>query len=422
MLKKPFETALLCLTAALALVTDGWADGEVITLPHAERLALAADPGVNAMESRQLALDELAEAAVQLPDPLLKMGVMSLPTDTFQLGQEPMTQVLVGLVQRFPRGETRSLRSAQLREQGLALDAFAADLALRARLAVREEYLEVLKQRHLADINREAEAVFSDLEDITGDYYATGRVQQQDVLRAALERSRVRERATGIAEEEDRARARLATWIGEAAWQPLEPQWPLLPTTRPQQDLLDGLTHHPRLRALHQQVVAADRGVALAEQAYKPEFAVDLTYGGRGGTDMDGSERSDLLSVMVTMDLPLFTAGRQDRDLAARVAESSAAAYDRDDVYRRLQAELQLQARTLGRQRERLALFQNELLPEASFNAEATYSAYQAAVENLTTLMRARLTEFDLRLEYARLQAEVLKTQARLLYLQGETP
>ncbi len=39
---------------------------------------------------------------------------------------------------------------------------------------------------------------------------------------------------------------------------------------------------------------------------------------------------------------------------------------------------------------------------------------------DLTTLMRARITEFDLQLEYARLQAETLKTQARLLYLEGD--
>jgi outer membrane protein TolC len=125
---------------------------------------------------------------------------------------------------------------------------------------------------------------------------------------------------------------------------------------------------------------------------------------------------------MVTMDLPLFTAERQDRAVAARVAETSAAAFDRDDAHRRLLAEVHLQARTLARQRERLALFETELLPEASFNSEATYSAYQAAVENLSTLMRAHITRFDLQMEHARLQAEALKTQARLLYLQEVSP
>jgi hypothetical protein len=60
-------------------------------------------------------------------------------------------------------------------------------------------------------------------------------------------------------------------------------------------------------------------------------------------------------------------------------------------------------------------------LPDAEFNAAATFSAYQAAVENLTTLMRARITEFELLLDYAALRAETLKTRARLAYFEGES-
>ena len=75
----------------------------------------------------------------------------------------------------------------------------------------------------------------------------------------------------------------------------------------------------------------------------------------------------------------------------------------------------------MNRERERISLFENSLLPDAGFNAEATFDAYQAAVEDLTTLMRARITEFELQLEYAKLQAELLLTQARLLYFEGDS-
>ncbi len=65
-------------------------------------------------------------------------------------------------------------------------------------------------------------------------------------------------------------------------------------------------------------------------------------------------------------------------------------------------------------------MFENSLLPEAAFNSEATFEAYQSAIEDMTTLLRARITEFDLQLEHANLQADVLESQARLLYLEGE--
>jgi outer membrane protein TolC len=407
------------LVLALAAV-EGRADS--LSLEAAEAIALEQDPSLQAVQARRAAMDEMAVASDQLPDPILRTGVMSLPTDTWELGQEPMTQVVVGVTQKFPRGRTRALRSEQMFEQSAALDETLGDQRLRIALSVREEYLEVLKQLKLAEINADAIGAFSDLADITQDYYATGRVQQQDVLRAAVELARVQDRGTRIAQEEDRARARLETWIGPAAWRELDSEWPDLGSPPTLDEIRAGLTQHPRIVALQQRVEAADTGIELAEQRYKPEFGIDLTYGGRGGNEMDGSSRSDLFSVMVMMDLPLFHKNRQDRYKAAAVSEASAAAFDRDDLYRRLQSEAAMHAATLDRQRQRLALFERSLLPDAEFNAEAAFSAYQAALDSLTTLMRARITEFELQLDYATLRAELLKTQVRLAYFEGESP
>jgi hypothetical protein len=165
---------------------------------------------------------------------------------------------------------------------------------------------------------------------------------------------------------------------------------------------------------------AAETGVELARQKYKPEFALDVTYGGRGGTNPDGSSRTDLLTFMVVMDVPLFHKNRQDRVVATQLAESSAAMYSRDDLLRRMSSEADFHVATQLRQQERISLFESTLLPEAAFSSEASFGAYQSSIEDLTTLLRTRITEFDLQLEHARLQAEVLKTQARLLYLEGE--
>jgi outer membrane protein TolC len=180
------------------------------------------------------------------------------------------------------------------------------------------------------------------------------------------------------------------------------------------------LDQHPRVRALSRNIAAAEANVDLARQKFKPEFSLDLTYGGRAGTNPDGSSRSDLLSLMVVMDLPLFTGNRQDRITAARIAESSAVEFTRDDIFRRMLSEVELHSVTWQRQRERIELFEKTLLPQAAFSSESSFDSYQSFFGDLTTLLRARITEFELRLDHGRLLAESLKTQARLLYLDGE--
>jgi outer membrane protein TolC len=418
------ETGLLRAgVAVLALVV---AHGTVahaagLSLAAAESMALEDDPGVRRIESSRQALEELSVAANQLPDPVVKMGLMSLPTDTFDLGQEAMTQVQVGVAQKFPRGRSRELRSAQYGLRSDGLGEAARDRSLQAVLAVREDFLEVVKQRELGRINREAIAAFAEVEQITRDYYATGRVAQQDVLQAAVELAKVEDRAARIAQEEEQARSRLSTWIGAAAFSSFEEGWPDLPEAADVAALEQALTTHPRAKALQRNIAAAETGVELARQRYKPEFGVDLTYGGRSGDNPDGSPRSDLLSLMVVMDVPLFTRNRQDRVVAAQVAERSAAQFTLEDELRRMRGQIEFHAAAQRRLEERLSLFEETLLPQAEFSSEASMNAYRSSLADLTTLLRARITEFDLQLEHARLKAEFLKTRARLHYFAGES-
>ena len=71
---------------------------------------------------------------------------------------------------------------------------------------------------------------------------------------------------------------------------------------------------------------------------------------------------------------------------------------------------------------ERADLYSNQLLGEASSNAQASLNAYQSGVTEFTSLMRARITDLDVRLEELRVRVDRAKAQASLLYLAGETP
>ncbi|MEJ8566588.1 TolC family protein [Elongatibacter sediminis] len=414
-----------CVSAWFALILSlslGSAAQAELTLEHAESLALSADPAAQRFDSESQALQALAIAAGELPDPMARLGFMSLPVDSFNLGQEAMTQVVAGVVQRFPRGDTRSLEQRRLRERASGQDHAAADQRLLTVLSVRERYLEVVLQQRLQTLTGTARSVFAGLADITRDYYATGRAQQQDVLQASVELARIEERALQYEQREHEARAELAAFVGPAAHDELTSAWPILPEVPAAGELKAALAEHPRLLALQQQVLAAETGVDLADERYRPEFAVDVSYGLRSGSDPQGVSRPDLFSAMVVMDLPFFHEKRQDQVKAARLAESSATAYRRDDTWRKLRADLERSLAALKTVEQRRELFESVLLPQAEFSAEASFEAYQSAVGDLTGLLRARIAEYELGLDHARVQAEVLRLRARLLYLGGETP
>jgi len=417
------SVARRCIAVALilpsGLAVAGAPDPAALSLQEAEALALAQDPLTARFRSLAQARREQAVAEGQLPDPKLRFGLLNFPTDTFSRSQEPMTQVLLGVSQSFPKGDTLALKQRQSEVMADSDGARAQDRALAALRAVRQAWLDVFLQTTSAAIVRDSQQFFAQLESITEAQYRAGRSNQQDVLRAQLELSRLEDRYTRILAEEEGARAELAKWTGPDASRPLATAPPDLPPPVDLALLRQSLPQHPVLRAENAQIAGKRIASEIAREQYKPGWMLDLAYGNRIGSNPDGSSRADFLSAMVVLDLPLFPDKRQDRRLAASEQEAFAAAAERDDKLRELE---QLLAASYARWRrlgERQVLYAERLVPEAEANAEAALRAYQSGVSEFLGLMRARIAVLDTRLEELRVRIERAKVQTQLLYLAG---
>ena len=287
---------------------------------------------------------------------------------------------------------------------------------------VRKQFLELYYQMQAEDIIATSRGLFTQLVDITRSHYATGRVSQQDVLNASLELSRLDDRATRISNEQDQQRAALTKWIGAAAQLPVSNQFPALPALPLKEVLAAGLPEHPEIRVETARLQAENQNISIAREQYKPGWSAGIEYRKRFGDDPTGDSRSDMMAAMVTVDLPLFTANRQDRRLAASVQEASAVELNRDDRMRELQLLLDSDYANWQRLGERDSLYQSRLLHEAAANAQASLKAYQSGVTEFATLMRARIADLEVRLNELRIRVDRAKAQANLLYLAGATP
>ncbi len=416
-----FSAAVLLLTLWSSAQLPVCAAAAPLTVDEAVELALARDPAVAALQARASGSAELAVAEGQLPDPQLKVGAVNFPVDTFSFTQEPMTQVAIGVQQAFPPGKTLSLRRRQTEAMSAQERAGADDAGLAVRLSVREAWLDLYYDLRAAAVIEKTKGLFSQLALITQSYYASGKRNQQDVLQAQLEVSRLDDRLLDIDAQTQAARAALAKWVGnEAAQRELPPALPTLPKPGPKDMLRSGLQTHPSLQAQQERIEQARFGVDLAREQYKPGWRLELAYGFRGGEDPGRGERPDFLSAMATVDLPLFRDKRQDRRLAASQQQLNAATLTRDDRYRELLRMLEANFVQWERLDERRRLFQQTLLPQARQNAEAAVNAYQSDMADLTTVIRARATELDTRLADLRVRVDHARTQSRLLYLAGK--
>jgi outer membrane protein TolC len=391
-----------------------------ISLQQAEQMALQADPVVNSYMASSRSHDEEATANGTLPDPKLRLGMFNVPLDSFSTTEDPSTQLRIGVQQEFPRGNTTGLKQQQSKWLAQVALAEANDEKLKLLMNVRDAYLNLYHEIQAGIIVNETRKLFAKLVKITEDQYAAGRVNQQDVIRADLELSRLDDRATKIQANEDEYRAQLAQWLGEAAWQDIDNSLPTLPEVQDSADINTVLTQHPAVMAQTARVEASKTMIEVTRQDYKPGVGAFVEYRKRFGENPDGSDRSDMMAAMVTVDIPLFTENRQDRNVAAREERAMAARYSRDDTLRVLRRRLEKDRAVYKRLSERELLYKNKLISSASSNARASLNAYQSGVTEFTTLMRAGITELDVRLENLRIKVDRLRTRARLLYITGD--
>ncbi len=390
---------------------------KALTLQEVEDITRMNDYISQSQLSRRDAFEESAVADGQLPDPQLNVGLFNAPLDNFDLDREPNTQLRFGVSQSFPRGDTLKIRTQQTqwssKEQGFRSQ---DQLAQSVRIA-RENYLDIFYNVGAQEIIHQSHQYFSQLVDIAESFYSVGRVNQQDVLRAQLELSRLEERVIIFNKNEDLARAELSKWLDDRAYEVIDTNFPILTEIAAQQAVIDELVYHPSVKASDSIISFFNEGVSLAGEQYKPGWSVGVEYRKRFGNNADGSDRDDQMAALVKVDLPIFTNKRQDRRLSSSQYQVMAAKDMRIDQLQVLKRSVLREFAAFRKFKEQSELYDLQLVPDANANANASLKAYQSGVTEFTTLARARITQLDIQLEALRVKVEAAKAQARILYL-----
>lgn len=423
------------LPAAAQSTTDA-----IVSLADALRLAGEHDPWIDRSSQIEAALADRGVAAGALPDPVLSLGMANLAMDTFRFNQEPMTQAQIGVTQRLPRGRSRELRQqrfADLRDR-------EPEERARRRAEVQRDvtlaWLEAWRAQQSASLLTDSRSLFAYLVELARSRYtaALGRAQQQDVVRAELELTRLEDRLFRQRSDRESALAALGAWLvdprdGAAARAPagVSAAKPALQLRVPdfltlERDALDALVadrlqQHPEVRSLNQRIAASHTERELAEQAYRPALALSASYGYRDDAPT-GEARADFFSVGVAVELPLFHASRQDPQVRAATADTESLRTERALLLRDLHSQIQVRLARLRQLERRADLYASQLLPQMAEQASAYLSAYSADEADFSDVVGARVDELDTRIEALQVEADRWATIAELNYLLAAAP
>lgn len=419
-----FKAVLLSATLFGAVFnSDAIAKASTLNLTDAINLALNNEPWLSASEQKQAAATAQSIAAGTLPDPVLSIGLQSVPVDGFAFDQENMTQLKVGISQSFSRGNSLALSQQAIKEEALEHPWLRAQRKAQVKARVMELWLNAYRAQQSIALIEQDKALFSQLVEVTEASYSSslGKTRQQDIIRSQLELTRLEDKLIVLAQQLDAAKQGLAQWLPQSILrQPLS-----LTFTAPApltqfnsldfDELIKLLMAHPSIVAIDQRIAAKRTQVSLAKQSYKPQLGVNLGYGYRA-ENQAGESRADLLSVGVSIDLPLFTDNRQDQQVNAAIANAEAIKTDKRVALQSLKGQYFKEVSQLERIEQRNTLYQNTLLPQMSQQAQATLNAYTRDDGDFSDVMRARISELNAKIDALNIQIDKHIIIARLNY------
>ena len=404
-----------------------------LTLATAVSVAQQNDLWLIGNKHSQDVMEAASVSAGTLPDPKISIAFANMPTNTFDFGQEPMTQFKVGMSQMFPRGESLAIKQRQLRIIGRQFPYQREDRKAKVTVMVSQLWLDVYKaQKSIALIEKDR-ALFEQLADVAAASYssAIGKTRQHDIIRAQLEMTRLEDRLTMLLQKQETFRQKLNEWLYEdvkaAASSGIQlssvlPNIVLLNAELFRSDsgmtasvLFDVLSQHPSIKALEKKVSASRAGVELARQKYKPTWGVNASYAYRDDDAM-GNDRADFFSVGVNFDLPIFTDQRQDQQVKAAISKSEAVKIEKGLLIRELKASFETARVQLMRLNERKNLYQMRLLPQVQEQAEASLTAYTNDDGDFSEVVRARIAELNASIDALNIDVDRQKVIARLNY------
>jgi len=393
-------------------------------------------------QNRAVSLDELIRE-VEQRNPEIAAAQQSYQASTYVAGQVsafPDTQVMVqhfsvgsprpfsgysnsefayvgiGGSQEIPYPGKRSLR-AQVANHDAEAHRFQADSVQRGVLEqLKAAYFRLSYLQETLQLLERNDALLGDVQKVAESRYSVGQGNQQEVLRAQLQHTKILQEITMHHREVGQAQAQLKQLLNrsqdsaEIQTIPLVPRG--IPYTAPQ--LLDlARQQDPDIQSQHQMVKQSESQVELSRKEFRPDFNVQYMWQHTNGDTRD--------YYMATFGINLPNRGRRKAELAQAEANREQAKRMLEVEEQRKLAEVQDQFVVAQTSAEQLKIYKEGLIPQSEATFRSAQAAYQANKQDFETLLNSFLDVLNLQIEYQQELADHETALARLEALTGVT-
>ena len=350
--------------------------------------ALATRPELAGARASADADLELVPQAGALPDPVLSLGIQNDGFSEIQIGEMDSSYWLIMASQTFPwhgkRGLKGDISTLEARQSEMDIE--------RARLTIQADvgraYVDLLLIRDQLDLLDQLESLWQQAESMARIRYESGDGAQSDLLRAQLERSRLKQRRAVLTAEDRRRATVLNRLRGHPLDEALATNRSLMDVPDPRLPLATEAWQDAEMRSpeLQRWQLGAERSsklIDLAGKDYYPDITVNAGVMPRGG------EFDPMWQAGLSFSVPIWSGNKQSRAVAESRLREAASLYSVEAVRQLLRQRVAERLEVLAALIETNRLYRTEVLVQSEATVSSTMAQYQVGRVTFASVLEA---------------------------------
>jgi outer membrane protein TolC len=374
------------------------------------------NPQVAAAEYSYRAATHIASQKSALPDTQLTLQQFSVgsPRPFAGYTNSNFAYIGIGASQEIPYPGKRNLRAQVGNREADVRQADAESVRRDVIDRTKSVYFQLAYlQQTLAILERNND-LLNDVQQIAESRYRVGQGNQQEVLKAQLQHTKILQEITMHHRDVGQLQAQLKQLLNRPQDSPDIETEPLTlrPLTCSAADLLKVVRdHNPAVQAGQAMLNKAQAEVDVAKKEFRPDFNVQYMY--------ENTDRQFRDYYMVTFGINLPNRGRRKAELAEAEANREQSSKQLDAELQQRLADVQQQYVAAQSSAEQLKIYSDGLVPQSEATFRAALAAYQVNRQDFQTLLSSFLDFLNLQLDYQRELAEHEVALAHLETLTG---
>jgi len=374
------------------------------------------NPGIAAAERGYTAATHVARQASALPDTQVTLQQLNVgsPRPFAGYTNSDFAYIGLGASQEIPFPGKRGLRGEIANREADARRVQIESVRRGVIDKLKAAYFQLAYLQQTLSVLERNDGLLKDVEQIVEARYRAGLGNQQEVLKAQLQHTKILQEITMHHREVGQLEAQLKQLLNrpqESADVQTEPLAPRVLTYAAPDLFALAKQQNPNVQEQQAMVKKAESRVALATKEFRPDFTVQYMY--------QNTDRKFRDYYMASFSFNLPNRGRRKAELAEAEA-------NRDQANKQLEAEVQQRLAEVQDQyvvaetsTEQLKIYKEGLIPQSEATFRASLAAYQANRQDFQTLLSSFMDVLGLQVQYERELVDHETALARLETLTG---